>query len=374
MTFTHRLDVSAHLERLLQLFKNQQNSHAEFLYVDDLANVRWLTGFAGSNGFAIIDVAGELIHLFTDSRYREQSRTQADAAGAQVVVHVPSSVSEQDNTLTQIVGTAVMGVHPHSLSVARYGHIKDLCSVIEVEELFSEARRQKSAGEIERIARAAHIADQSLQHVLSGDVVGKTERTIKAELEYHMVLRGADGPSFATIVAAGENAAIPHHRPSDRVLKEGDVVVVDMGALVEGYHSDMTRTVCVGAPAEEIVHLYEITAQAQRAALDTVCAGVLTSDVDEAARKVFRDARLLDLFQHGLGHGVGLDIHEEPYLSRRPGQILQDGEVVTVEPGLYRVGVGGVRIEDLVVVTQDGHHCLTHTPKDLVCLRSAPTI
>jgi Xaa-Pro aminopeptidase len=189
-----------------------------------------------------------------------------------------------------------------------------------------------------------------------------------------MTLRGADGPSFDTIVAAGENAALPHHRASDKVISHEDAVIIDIGALVDGYHSDMTRTVRVGHLDREVSFMLSATMAAQHAALSQLRAGVSTAVVDAAARDAFREVGVDQHFTHGLGHGVGLAIHEEPFLSRHPGDVLREGEVVTVEPGLYRVGVGGVRVEDLVVITHDGYRSLSRTRKDVSCPQSARTI
>jgi Xaa-Pro aminopeptidase len=210
--------------------------------------------------------------------------------------------------------------------------------------------------------------------VVHEGLAGKSERTVKAELEYQMAIRGADGPSFDTIVAAGENAALPHHRASDKIITTEDAVIIDIGALVDGYHSDMTRTVRVGHLDREVSFMLSATMAAQHAALSQLKAGVTTDQVDSAARDAFREVGVEEFFTHGLGHGVGLAIHEEPFLSRRPGIALQEGEVVTVEPGLYRVGVGGVRIEDLVVITHDGYRSLSRTRKDVSCPQSARMI
>ena len=197
---------------------------------------------------------------------------------------------------------------------------------------------------------------------------------MRDELEHRMRRLGADGPSYDTIVASGpDNAARPHHETGRRTIVEGDTVIIDVGALVDGYHSDMTRTFVVGEPTAEQHEVYDLVLAAQLAGLDAVAAGVAARDVDAACRDLFADAGYGDWFLHGTGHGVGLDIHEDPFSSTVSSDELLVGDVVTVEPGLYRGGFGGVRIEDLVAVTADGGRRLTHLSKDSPCLPSPPT-
>jgi len=201
-----------------------------------------------------------------------------------------------------------------------------------------------------------------------------TEADVRTELEYRMRRNGADGPSYDTIVASGpQNAARPHHNTGDRTIGEGDTVIIDVGALVDGYHSDMTRTFVVGAADARQNEIYDVVRDAQAAGLSAVRSGVAAADVDAACRAVFRHAGLEDWFIHGTGHGVGLDIHEDPFSSPVSTAELLVGDVVTVEPGLYRDGFGGVRIEDLVAVTATGCELLTHLSKDAPCLPSLPT-
>ena len=313
------LNVSEHLQRVIDLINGKSivsPSHVfpdcEYVFIDSLPDLRWLTGFSGSNGFGVIDIDKAEIFVFTDSRYATQASQQLQASSASGHVVVPSTVTDEKTELQKIVGSGRVGIDPHSVTHARWNYVNEMFPTLEVSNVCKEARCQKSGGEIERIQCAAHIADESIQYVLGISIAGRTERQVQAELNYQMALRGADAPSFPTIVASGENAAIPHHVPGDRVITSGDVVVIDMGAIVDGYHSDMTRTVCVGEPDEAVIELFNMTARAQSAALDLICEGVLTSDVDEAARHVFREAGVDHLFIHGLGHGVGQEIHEDP--------------------------------------------------------------
>lgn len=250
----------------------------------------------------------------------------------------------------------------------------DGLDLVAVDGVVESLRRRKDPDEIAWIAHACAIADRALAEATHTLVPGVSEREVRDELEARMRRLGADGPSYETIVASGpDNGAMPHHRPSHRRLVEGDLVVIDVGALVAGHHSDMTRSFVIGEPSDEQRRWYDVVAAAQAAGRAAVAPGVPTVDVDAACRAVFAAEGLEHLFTHGTGHGVGLDIHEEPFLGRTSASVLAEGDVVTVEPGLYRVGFGGLRIEDLVAVTGSGHRVLTTFPKDDPCPPSPPT-
>ena len=238
-------------------------------------------------------------------------------------------------------------------------------------------RRSKDDHEIALIERACSIADAALAEVapmLADPPPGLTEAEVRNRLEMRMRELGASGPSYETIVATGPvNAALPHHRPTATVIERGHTVVIDVGALVDGYHSDMTRTFVVGEPSTRQREWYELVLAAQLAGLAAVRPGVTGAELDAACREVIAAAGMADLFVHGTGHGVGLLIHEDPYANRVSDAVLQVGDVVTVEPGVYRGDFGGIRIEDLVVVTSDGCRVLTTSPKDSPCPPSPPT-
>jgi Xaa-Pro aminopeptidase len=247
-----------------------------------------------------------------------------------------------------------------------------------VSGVVEELRRTKSEAEIERMAFAAETADFALSDVrdllvrsMSEPV---TERDVRDELEYRMRRHGADGPSYETIVATGNNAARPHHRPTEQLLREGDSVVIDVGGLVDGYHSDMTRTYLLGAVDPVLQTMFTVVCESQSQGVAAVRAGVLPSEIDRICREGITEAGVGPEFVHGTGHGVGLQIHESPWLRAQSNEPLREGEVVTVEPGVYRVGLGGVRIEDLLLVRAAGSTTLTHTPKDSLCLQSRQTI
>jgi Xaa-Pro aminopeptidase len=239
--------------------------------------------------------------------------------------------------------------------------------LVPTEGLVEGLRRVKDAGEISRISEAARIADAALGEVAPMLLDGITEADFALSLDFAMRRLGAADVSFESIVAGGPNGARPHARPSSRMIGPGELVVLDFGALVDGYHSDMTRTLSVGEPAsDQLVRMWDVVAESQRAGVAAVRAGVACSDIDAACREVIAAAGWADAFVHGTGHGVGLDIHEAPAVGATSTDTLEAGHVVTVEPGVYLPEHGGVRIEDTVVVTETGCELLTHAPKELV--------
>lgn len=339
-----------------------------------MEDIRWLTGFTGGTAQLLVDTGAARAWLLVDGRYVERAEAEIESADASVEI-VPV---ESGAMLTEVLSRLPIGdeisVDPSHLTAAHFSMLQTKFLVHSQISNIDDLRRVKDAHEIELMARAALIADAALQEVISGGLVGKTEREVRNQLDYLMRLGGADDVGFHTIVATGPNGARPHHEPSDAVIENGHGVVIDMGALVDGYRSDMTRTVLVGTVSDEYRIMFDTVRTAQQAGLDAVSAGVLGSDVDSAVRAVFSHTGVEHEFVHGTGHGIGLFIHEPPILSPRCNAVLGRDEVVTVEPGLYRKGVGGVRIEDLVVVTDTRCRILTLTPKDLTCPRSQQTI
>jgi Xaa-Pro aminopeptidase len=343
------------------------------LYVADLTNVRWLTGFTGSSGWAV--VGPDRLVLGTDGRYADRSAAELQAAGVDAEIVVERRRPALRARLVEVLRSADRVVaDPHQLTHADWTDLSVEVALEVLRGAVEAERRVKDAAEIERIALAASIATEALAAVapLLGD--GVTEADVRDELDHRIRRLGADGPSYDTIVAAGpEHAARPHHLPTRRTIEDGDLVVIDVGALVDGYHSDMTRTFVVGEPSPGQLEWFDLVARAQAAGLAAVRAGTPAGDVDRACRDTFVDAGVAAWFVHGTGHGVGLLIHEDPFEVAGSTEPLVAGDVVTVEPGLYRAGVGGCRIEDLVVVTDAGHRNLTSAPKDTPCLPSPPT-
>lgn len=356
----------------------QQFSEIDALIVSNLVNVRWLTGFTGSNGWAVLTRDG--VTLVTDGRYGDQAESQLAAAGCQGEVLVGRTGAQMQQLL---LGHAArhgrVGFESTDVTVADHAAwttaLAGAATLVPTRGIVESARRVKDPAEIERIQRACAIADEALAVVAGNLVPGRSEADVRNQLESVMRDLGADGPSYETIVATGPiNAARPHHRPTPTTLHDGHTLIIDVGALVDGYHSDMTRSYVIGEATAQQNELYELVLAAQLAGVAAVGPGVPTVDVDAACRSIITDAGYGEWFTHGTGHGVGLLIHEDPYSSIAGGYTLQVGDVVTVEPGVYREGFGGFRVEDLVTVTSTGGHVLTSSPKDSPCPPSPPTI
>lgn len=309
-----------------------------------------------------------------DARYGERATDEIEHSGSPFDVVVARVPDEHDHRLVEFAGGRPVAVDPAMVTAARMAALRGRCSIQEETTPFDELRRSKDVGEIALMARAASIADEALQSVVADGLVDRSEREIRNRLEHVMREGGADEVAFPTIVATGANAARPHHEPSDALVCNGHAVVIDLGARVAGYRSDMTRTILVGTVDADVREMFDMVRVAQEDGLSRVRTGVAGRDVDEACRAVFRAKSTEHEFLHGTGHGVGLAIHEFPVLGPRCDTALRESEVVTVEPGLYRGGVAGVRVEDLVVVEEHGCRTLTHSPKDLTCPPSARTI
>lgn len=346
------------------------------MLVRDPSNIRWLTGFTGSNAWVVLR-SGRLV-VVTDGRYGEQARVECDAARVDADVVVAHSAPELTKRVIDVVeGAGVVGAEAHHLTHEQWLGLAAELPLVASRHMIEQLRRVKDAAEITRIAAAARIASQALGDVAPMLADEPTELDVRDELEHRMHRLGAEGPSYDTIVASGpEHAARPHHQPVARTILPGDTVIIDVGALVDGYHSDMTRSFVIGEPSSEQLDRYEVVLTSQRAGVSAVVDGCRAVDLDAVCRQSIGEAGLGEWFVHGTGHGVGLDIHENPYVGRTSaGDVaLVAGDVVTVEPGVYHSGFGGIRIEDLVVVTEDGCRNLTDFPKDTPCLPSRPTI
>jgi Xaa-Pro aminopeptidase len=357
------MDVGARSDRVRA---ELDSAGCDALLVTRLPNVRYLTGFTGSAGMVLVSHDAQL--LLTDGRYATQSREQVDAAGgaAEIVI---AGAAEQQARLTELVAPfARLGLEAHGVTWAQqrsWASAFDGIELVATEDLVEHLRIVKEPGEVARIRAACAIADDALGATLPLLAARPTERAFALALEVAMRERGASGTSFDTIVASGPNGALPHARPTDRKVEAGELVVIDFGCIVDGYCSDMTRTVSVGDPGPDASKLWEVVRESQQAGREAVGVGVACADVDRASREVIEAAGWGDQFSHGTGHGVGLEIHESPRVAKAAGGTLDAGVVVTVEPGVYLPGVGGVRLEDTVVVTDTGSDALTSFPKHL---------
>jgi Xaa-Pro aminopeptidase len=344
-------------ERLADLVAKHE---LDQLFVSDLTNVRYLTGFTGTNGACLVSSAERV--FFTDFRYTERAKAEVGPEWER-----PEAERE---LIPQIVGrmSGKVGFEDAKLSVRQLARLEaaagDDVEFMPAGDLVEQLRAVKEPEETKRIAAAAELADTVYEWVLERGLAGRTERDVARACEARLLELGAE-PSFPPIVAAGPNGALPHAEPGEREIGKGELVVFDMGALLDGYCSDCTRTFATGEVGDEGRETYELVQRAQAAALEAARPGASGMEVDAVAREIISEAGHGDHFGHGLGHGVGLEVHEEPRLATTSEDELQEGNVVTVEPGVYLPARLGVRIEDLVVVTGDGYRNLSGLSKDL---------
>ncbi len=368
-------DVAARVPRLVALL---DAASCDALVVSNLRNIRYLTGFSGSAGQLIVHANGAT--LCTDGRYESQAPADLLAAGVTAVqVDVTSESGDAARPAKQAFLDAVraaggsrrVGLEAASVSWSEQRRLAEWltelgadATLVATDGLVERLRLVKDAGEVVRVELAASIADAALAQVRARLLDGPTEAEFGFELDLAMRRLGAAERSFETIVASGPNGALPHARPGSRRVERGDLVVIDFGAMVDSYRSDMTRTVMVGTPTAVQQRLLEVVTEAQAAGAAAIGPGVACKDIDAACREVIAAAGWAERFVHGTGHGVGLDIHEAPWVNSRSAATLAPGHVVTVEPGVYLPGVGGVRVEDTLLVTESGARPLTRAPKD----------
>jgi Xaa-Pro aminopeptidase len=337
------------------------------LLVTGLVNVRWLCGFTGSSAGAVVGAPEDGTRRFvTDFRYLTQARDEVGEGWAHEI---------QPDLLAALAagvptGTPLrLGFDDAHVTVKQHARLRELLGdeveLVPAGGLVEDLRARKDPEELAKIRAAARLADEALQEVLDAGIVGRTERAVALDLEVAMRRRGAEAASFEPIVAAGAHGALPHATPRDVPIPAGTLVVIDWGAQLDGYASDCTRTVATGEVDPRDAEVHALVLRAQEAALAAVRPGPTGREVDAVAREIIDAAGHAEHFGHGLGHGVGMEVHEGPRLSKQGDAPLEAGQVVTVEPGVYVPGAVGVRIEDLVAVTEDGHEVLSTLPKAL---------
>lgn len=366
------LDIAPRLGRLQERLRAEG---LDALLVTRLVNIRYLCGFTGSAALLLVPASGDALFV-TDGRYEGQAATQIAASGARAAVRIETLASAQLDTLAGALadgGVRTLALEGHGVTwdqfrqySQRFGDAVPGIELVSAGQLVEDLRRSKDDGEIARIAAACAIADDALASVVGQLGTGVTEQQFALALEFAMRERGASGNSFDPIVASGPNGAMPHARPSARVVERGELVVLDFGCIVDGYCSDMTRTVSVGDPGPDARRLYDVVLEAQLAGRAAVRDGAGLAAIDAACRDIITAAGWGPLFSHSTGHGVGIEIHEAPRVAQTAGGSVAARDVVTVEPGVYLPGVGGVRIEDTVVVGPNGADALTSTSKELV--------
>jgi Xaa-Pro aminopeptidase len=361
----------AHERRRTRLLERLAERDLAGALVSDLVNIRYLTGFTGSSG-AVLLVRGEPAVLVTDGRYVEQAGQETGLEPRLVkgdaVVGLWSRARELLGNDTW-AGVRRIGVETDSLSHDRYLRLtaqQTGVQLVSLEGLVQELRTVKDEDEIEALREACSISTLALEQLVAGQVLGRTERQLTRTLDAAMQDLGAEAVGFPTILAAGPHSAIPHHQPTGRPVERGDLVKIDFGARVRGYHADCTRTFVAGAPpAGWQADIHEAVRLAQAVGVEHCSPGAATADVDAAVVACLRAHDLADRFVHGLGHGVGLEIHEDPYLGATTTGMLSDCTAITIEPGVYLPGRGGVRIEDTLVVRDGGPEILTTAAKEL---------
>ncbi|MBQ6380086.1 MAG: aminopeptidase P family protein [Clostridia bacterium] len=333
-------------------------------------NRNYLLGFASSNGTLV--VAREEAFFFTDSRYI--TAAQQAVKGAQVLLEKGRPLANLKAFLAE-KPYKVLAIEAQHTSVEAYRILQSELAACTLDAsgaldrlLLNTLRRKKSPQEVEKIRAAQAITDACFEHILSFIKEGMTEKEIQLEMDYFMLSHGADALSFETIVASGENSAKPHAVPGKRRVQKGDFITMDFGAVVDFYHSDMTRTVALGEPDAAMVEVYNTVLFAQNAAIAAAKSGAKCVEIDATARNIIKAAGYGDYFGHGLGHGVGVEIHEEPCFNTVSKEVFQEGDVVTVEPGIYLPGRFGVRIEDMIYHSASGILNLTESEKKLLVL------
>ena len=352
--------MSARVDALLAAVTERE---LDALLVSNLVNVRWLTGFTGSNAVAVVGPAQR--RFVTDFRYLTQAAEQLDGEWEREISS--DLLKRAAERLPE--GRLRLGFDDTHLTVKQHAqlaeHVGEDVELVAAGGAVEALRAVKDAAEIDAIRAAARLADAAFEEVVGAGIVGRTERAVALDLEIAMRRRGAEAPSFPPIVAAGPHGALPHAVPRDVPIPAGTLVVIDWGAQLDGYASDCTRTVATGELDPRDRAVYDLVLRAQEAALAAVAPGPTGQEVDAIARAIIDEAGHAEHFGHGLGHGVGLEVHEGPRLSKIGTDTLAAGNIVTVEPGVYVPGAVGVRIEDLVAITADGREVLSSLPKTL---------
>lgn len=361
-----QMDFRARAKRLRDTLAEEQ---LDAMLVTDLLDIRWLTGFTGSAGRLIVTDSKAI--FVTDARYDGQAQQEIEVSGAEVEIRIENA-KQKEVILSALKKHKRIGLEAQHITWETYRAFEAEWFDAETElvptvGLIDNLRREKDAGEIDRIKRASHIADMALEKVRPYLEECPTEKQVARELESAMFDLGAEAVSFETIVAVGKHSAWAHARPeTTRSIEKDQLILIDMGALVDGYHSDMTRTMALTDPGEVPCQIYDVVEAAQAAGVEKIKAGVSCSEIDKACREIIDAAGYGDSFTHSTGHGVGLNIHELPRVTATSDDVLIPGDIITVEPGIYLESHGGVRIEDTCLVTETGYEILTLSPKALL--------
>lgn len=353
------------MDRIDKIKKGFAEKGIDSFLVKKLPNIRYISGFSGSA--ASILLTKDTNYFITDFRYKSQSKSEV-YKNFEIIIFAQNSLNFIKD-LFKNNDFRNTGFESNFLTFSEVNSLKKDFPEIEfipVDSFIESIVRVKNEQEIELTRKAVEITDRTFAKLLEIIKPGMTEREVAAEISYHQKIFGADGDSFDCIVAAGEHSAFPHARPSDRKIGNNELLKLDFGCTVQGMKSDLTRTIAIGKVNDECKKIYGIVKEAQQRALDRIKAGMSTKEIDSVARNFIKEKGYGDNFGHGLGHGLGYDIHESPFLNERMDFTLEEGNLITVEPGIYIEGLGGVRIEDDVLVKKDGCEILNKAPKDFI--------
>ena len=354
------------IKDLQKLLREQQSGTCALIISPE--NRKYFTGFESSDGFLLTSVDRAV--FITDGRYIEAAEKQISNCEVRLLGKTYPQIAE----VLKEMNCSRLLVESTRMTVSTYNSLKGVLKKIPVstdttlDALVNTLRSIKTEAEVESIVKAQRIAEDAFEHILKFIKVGVTEKEIALELDFYMLRHGGQGLSFETIAVSGKNSSMPHGVPSDKKIENGDFITMDFGTIINGYHSDMTRTIAVGFATDEMKNVYDAVLRAQQNCLSNIKAGISCKDGDEFARSVLRDAGLGQYFTHSTGHGVGVEIHEFPNLSPASDSVLQTGNIVTVEPGIYIPEKFGVRIEDMALITENGCRNLTNANKELIIL------
>ena len=353
------------IKRIEKLRALMEKAIIDAYLVTSPANLRYLTNFTGTAGMALITL--EQAFFITDFRYIEQASEQIQ--GMTIIQHQGDIVSEILK-LMESESVNVLGFEDAVMTYADYSIFEEVigAELAPASGLIEKLREQKDDGEIAIIEKACAIADEGFDHVLKMIRPGMTEIEVANQLDFYMRSLGASGTSFETIVASGARSALPHGVASEKMIEQGELITLDFGCVYQGYVSDITRTFAIGDPGQQLKDIYQIVLEAQKKVLEVAQAGVTGSQLDAVARDFISEAGYGEAFGHSTGHGIGMEIHEGPNISRSNDEPLMEGNVITDEPGIYLPGLGGVRIEDDLVILAEGNRILTQSPKELIIL------
>ena len=351
--------------KLVKLRQALMDLNVDALLITNEYNRRYMTGFTGTAGVAVVTKDDAV--FITDFRYTEQAAAQVK--DFRIVQHTGPIFAEVGAQVA-LMGAKTIGFEKDSMSYGTYEIYKEAVKAefVPISGVIEKIRLIKTQEEINIIKAACEIADNAFTHILDYIKPGKTELDVSNELEFFMRKQGATSSSFDIIVASGLRSALPHGVATDKVIEKGDFVTLDFGALYNGYISDITRTIAVGQPSDKLVEMYNVVLESQLLALEKVGPGMTGIEADAVARDYLKSKGYGEAFGHSTGHGIGLEVHEGPGLSFRSETVLEPNMVVTIEPGVYLPGIGGVRIEDDILITETGNERLTHSTKELIIL------